>query len=239
MNKENSKKKFLWIYAVVLFASAFTVLLLTAFSQLKLNNHMEEYKKKLSERENSIREFNLNLSSVAQEKKSLKQKVEQLELENNQLKSVTTGNNNIQLINQRLERSKQSFDFLLKAEGFFEKDNYNLCAQTLRNVVVEDLGAQARQKYLALKPKAYLHAMKDYYSKGREQMRQNNYLKAKEYFEQSLAYDETKYYEENSLYYLALLSSKLKQVDLLKHYSETIIKEYPNSEYIEKVKNLK
>ncbi len=235
MQKDKNKRKFLWIYAVVLFASAFTVLLLTAFSQLKLSSNIEEYKKKLKEHENSIRGFNLSLNSAAEEKRVLQKKIEELEKENTSLKSLAAGSSRPDLINQRLERSRYSFDSLLKAETQYKNDQHLSSAKALHNVYEEDLGENAKKKYTYLKSKVYVYAAKDYYRKAKEQLAKNNFEEAKKFFEESLAYDETAYYEENTLFYLALVSSKLNESDKVKQYANQLKAKYPNSEYVEKV----
>lgn len=238
MQKDKSKRKFLWIYAVVLFSSAFTVLLLTAFSQLKLSSNIEEYKKKLKENENSIKGFNLSLNSAAEEKRELQKRIEELEKENTGLKSLAAGSSRPDLVNQREERSRQSFDSLLKAETYY-KNNQNLSsAKALSNVKEEDLGETAKKKYTYLKSKVYVYAAKDNYRKAKEQLTKNNFEKAKNYFEESLAYDETAYYEENTLFYLALVSSKFNETDKVKQYADRLKAKYPKSEYIEKVEKL-
>lgn len=239
MEQDKNKRRFLWIYALVLFASAFTVLLLTAFSQIKLNNNMEEYKRQLSDRENSIKEFSLNLNSAAEERKTLKQKLEQLQTEYDQLKhTVSEGGGNPELMNSKLERSRRSFDNLLKADRLYKDDKYISCAQLLRNVFEEDLGQEARQKHRFLKSKVYLYATKDYYRKAVGMFNQKNYTEARKLFEESLAYDETKYYEENSIFYLALICKKINDVESFKKYSQKLIQSYPNGEYAAKVKSL-
>lgn len=236
MEKNKNSKKFLWIYAAVLFLSAFAVLLLTAFSQVKLSNNMDEYKRKLSERDNSIKEFSINLNSAAEEKTLLKQKLKQLEDENNNLKGVTNELGDFSTVKQRIERCRKSFDLLLHADNCYKQEKYVSCAEALKEIFVEDLGDQGAKRYSYLKAKVYLFAVKDFYKRGKEQMVLKNYLKSKDYFEKSLSFDETRYYEENTLFYLAFLSNKLKDQDKLKQYTQILTEKYPKSEYIEKIK---
>jgi len=49
---KNKNSKTLWVYAVVLFACAAIVLLWTGYSQIKINNYLQEYEDKLHDKEN-------------------------------------------------------------------------------------------------------------------------------------------------------------------------------------------
>ncbi len=238
MDKEKNKRKYLWVYAVVLFSSAFVVLIITALSQVRLNSNIEEYKSKLAEHENSINKFNLSLSSAAQEKDALRERINQLEKENDSLKSVVAGGGSPSLLEQRLERSRQSFDNLLKAESLYEAEDLVDCARALSKVSEEDLGSLSKEKYRQLKGKVYLHATKELYRIGKEYYSQKEYLKARECFEESISFDNTQYFEENSLYFLALISNKLKEPEKMKEYADTLQKKFPDSEYIEVLANL-
>lgn len=238
MEEQKNNRKYLWIYAVILFASAFTVLLLTAFSQTKLNNNIEEYKTKLKENESNIKGINLSLNSAAQEKKNLQKRIEELELENNNLKSLTTGTSGMDVPNQIRENSKQSFDSFLDAKEKYDNGDLLSCAQDIRKVNEGDLGAKAKESYSRMKDKAYLYATKEYYRKGKELLKNNDFLKARSCFEESLSYDVSQYYEENTYYFIGYTSQKLKDPDRVKQCEEFLTKKYPNSEFIEKLNNL-
>lgn len=235
MDKEKSRRKFLWIYAVILFASAFAVLLLTAFSQIKLNSNVEEYKKKLSEHDVKIQGFDVSLNSAEKDRASLLSKIETLEKENNNLKSIATNGGNINF----LDKVKKSNDNLIKADSLYRNNKKVLAAQVLKEIGSEDLGEQGKARYNYLKLELYEEATKFYYKQAKKEMAANNYSKAKEYFETSLSFDEMKYYEENSLFYLVLISSKMKDKNMVDSYIQKLKTSYPKSEYIKKAEKLK
>ena len=234
-NVVKDKRKYLWIYAVVLFSSAFVVLVMTAFSQIKQSSNIENYDKELKEYKNK---YTLSLDTADKDKKTLQDKITQLQSENNNLKIITE-NNNSQILIQKIESCKNSYENLLQSDKLYSQEKYIEAAKGLRNVKEEELGEQAKKKYMFLKSKVYIYATKDYYKRAKHELSRDSYSKAMEYFEESLIFDETKYYEENTLYYLAYISSKLKQAQKLNRYSNDLIKRYPSSEYAEKVKNLK
>jgi hypothetical protein len=63
---KNGKGK-VWVYAVVLFTSAFIVLILTAISQIRFNKNIDEYRDQISNKEIEKSKFQLNLNSVLEE----------------------------------------------------------------------------------------------------------------------------------------------------------------------------
>lgn len=55
---DNKKdKKTVWIYAVVLFTSAFIVLMITAYSQIKVNKNIDYVRDKLGNSEKEKKQF--------------------------------------------------------------------------------------------------------------------------------------------------------------------------------------
>jgi len=65
----NNDKKTVWVYAVILFTSAFIVLLITAYSQIKVNKNIDEVRNKLGSTEKEKSNFQMSLSSALAENK--------------------------------------------------------------------------------------------------------------------------------------------------------------------------
>jgi len=236
VEKDKKKRKYLWIYAVVLFSSAFVVLVMTAFSQIKQSSNKEDYEKKLKDYKNK---YTMGQDTADKDKKILKEKIAQLESENDNIKINTQQNNNSQELIKKIESCKNSYEKLLESDKLYSERNYVKSAEKLSEIREEDIGKMAQKKYKLLKSKVYIYAAKDYYKRAKYELSKENNSKAMEYFQESLMFDEEKYYEENTLYYLAYLSSKLKQVEKLKLYSNELVNKYPNSEYAKKIKKLK
>lgn len=237
MNEKDKKRKNLWIYAVVLFLCAFFVLILTAFSQMKLAGNVGEYKDKIKQHEVSLKGYKLNLNTATEERNLLRSKVKQLEEENSNLKGHNILKDSLssqQIINQ----TKDTFDLLLEADKLYRENKLTSSAEALRNVQVEYLGEKAKTKYNALKRETYLPAAKKFYFDGRKKMENKENAKAVELFEKSLFFDEAKYYEENTLFYITLTSRRLGEAEKVTTYLDMLKKKYPKSEYIEKVEKI-
>ena len=68
-HKDNkNEKKQIWMYALILFAGAFIVLLLTAYSQVKFQNNISDYQNKLSTEEkakiNVVTDYNAAIKEI-------------------------------------------------------------------------------------------------------------------------------------------------------------------------------
>lgn len=235
MDNQTNKRKYLWIYAGVLFLSALAILLLTAFSQMKLTGNIEEYKKKIKDHENSIRDFNISLNSAAGERDSLKKRIKQLELENAALGSTTAGTKNPNGLLE-IESCKNAYEKILQADSLYKNGKKVAAAQMLKDINEKYLGEAAVKKLGRLKDATYLPATKYFYSKGKEEYSKKNYLQAAIDLAESLNFDKTAYFEENTLYYLALVNSKQGKKEEAEKYSNILADKYPKSSYINKLK---
>lgn len=224
---------------MVLFLSAFVVLFLTGLSQMRLAGNVEEYKKEITVHENSIKDFNISLNSVEKENETLKKQIETIQNENNSLKEMAAGENNPEALSQKLEREKASFDNLIMAEALYKKGKKVSCAQMIKDVFPEDLGKEAKKKYVYYKNNSFPAAVKYFYSKARGLYINKEYAKAQVDFQEALYFDDAKYYTENTLYYLAAIGKKINDVKSFNHYSSRLLKEYPKSGYNESLKKIK
>ena len=235
-NQEN-KRKYLWVYAGVLFLSALAVLLLTAFSQMKLTGNIEEYNKKIKDNETSVKDFNISLNSAAGERDALKKRIKELETENEAYKSTSAGTKNPNSLSN-IEKWKDAYENLLKADGLYKNGKKTTSAQILKNIKEEYLGAEALKKLNRLKDATYLPATKYLYSKGKEEFLKGNYSQAESDLKDSLFFDKTAYFEENTLYYLVLVNRKQAENEEAEKYSSMLANKYPNSSYASKLKSL-
>jgi len=237
LENQKNKRKYLWLYAGVLFLSALAILGLTAFSQMKLSGNDEEYRKKIKERESSIKDFNISLNSAVLQKNALNKRIQELESEIEGLRSTTAGTKNPNAISN-VENCRNDYETLLKADSLFRSDKKVASAQILKNIREDYLGEEAVKKLNRLKDATYLPATKSFYFKGKEEYSKGSYDQAEKDLEEALFFDKTAYFEENTLYYLALASSKQGKEDETEKYSGMLLDKYPKSSYIKKIKNL-
>ncbi|MGE5472772.1 MAG: hypothetical protein ACM3UU_00965 [Ignavibacteriales bacterium] len=235
MDKQTNKRKYLWVYAGVLFLSALAVLLLTAFSQMKLTGNIEEYQKKIKDNENSIRDFNINLSSAVGERDALKKRIKELETENLAFKSTAAGTSNQYGLSQK-DKMQEAYENILKADSLFKSGKETESAQALKNVKEEYLGEEALKKLKRLKDSTYLTATKSLYAKGKQEYSKGNFSQAETALKDSLFFDKTAYFEENTLFYLVMVERKQQKPQEAQMFENMLSKKYPKSSYLEKLK---
>lgn len=235
LDKQANKRKYLWVYAGVLFLSALAVLLLTAFSQMKLTGNIEEYQKKIKDHENSLRDFSINLNSAVEERNTLKKRIKELEAEIAAFKSTSAGTKNPYGISQK-DTMQEAYESLIKADYLYKDGKKTESAQTLKNIKEEYLGTEAVKKLGRLKDATYLTATKSLYSKGKKEYSKENYPQAEIDLKDSLFFDKTSYFEENTLFYLALVERKLEKTQEAEKYQRMLFEKYPTSSYLKKLK---
>ena len=117
MNNKNARSK-IWLYAVVLFTSAFIVLLLTAYSQIKLNRNLSDLNNQVYTKEHEKNQVQLSFanaqdinSKLTDENKNLQNEKDMLTAELNQIQSDFD-------VSDKLDKSKlDAYDKLCQAQN--------------------------------------------------------------------------------------------------------------------------
>lgn len=240
MTEKNNDKKKVWIYAVVLFTSAFIVLLLTAVSQIKLNNNIDEYKTQIYTKEKEKSDFQLNLNSSQNENKKLQQELKKVKGEISSGQQVLEEEKNRYREMEELHKKILiSYEKLLKAENEYAHDNYVSCATILlKECDVKNFDAEALKRYSALKADSYGKAAKTLYLEGLKKYKSKNYAGAINDFQLSAELNSTDYFSDDCYYYIAYSQYKLGKYDLVEKAVNKLLASYPTSSYAEDVNDL-
>lgn len=232
LNKRNGKKT-LWIYAVVLFTSAFIVLIITAYSQIKFNKNYSYYKNQLSSSEKEKSKFSLSLNSAQEENKKLADKI--VELEKNLEKSKKDFED--YKSSESASDGKGSgayvvYEILSQAENEFRNNNYVNCALLLiNNFRKELLGENGLKIYGDLVSKTFTKAAKLLYSEGNTDYNNSRYDLAIDKFNKSLLLSGNEYFSDDCLYYAAYSEYKLGNKSAAVSYLEQLLRDFPDSGY--------
>lgn len=235
MTEKNNDKKKIWIYAVVLFTSAFIVLLLTAISQIKLNKNIDDYKTQIYTNEKEKSDFQLNLSSSKNQNKKLQDELkttkEDLEKE---LKENENESQKYKDLELKLSKSINSYEKLLQAENEFLNENFIAAAVILQKQCdIKYLNEQAMKRYVSLKDSTYKKASKELYINGLKNYNAGLYNNAIEAFQLSAELVSYEYYSDDCYYYIAYSYYKAGKYDLASSTVDNLIKNYPSSSYID------
>lgn len=238
MEKEKSGKMKIWMYAVILFTSAFIVLLLTAVSQIKLSRNIDDYKSRLSTKDTENYEFKMNLNSALEENDKLQKKLKELE------EQLLTANGSIDALkrelsdlNKMIEVQKNTHEQLYEAEKLFKEEDYVQCAGIIfENIDPTVLGKNSLIVYSTLKEKSFKLASLELYKRGYENYYKKLYPEAAEAFRRSLDFTEDEYYSDDCLYLLAYAHHHMGDKVKATEYMTSFIIKYPKSIYAQKAK---
>ncbi len=232
---DNKKdKKTVWIYAVVLFTSAFIVLTITAYSQIKVNKNIDDVRNKLGNTEKEKSNFQMNLSSALVENKKLYEKIENLEKEIDELRKEGS---NLKLELDEVKDSNNlkvnNYEKLMLANiKYYNKDVKN-CALIIFNEIDKKLlDNSALALYNSLSEFCFIKASLEFYNEGYSFYRAGHYEKAIESFNNSLMFTKSEYFSDDCYYFIAYsyynmgnkLQSKEAMNNLLTNYHDSTYK---------------
>jgi len=240
MSDGSKKQSRIWIYTVVLFSSAFIVLLLTAYSQIKLNNSLSEYKSKLDniELQHDNAQFNLNaaIDLNAKLSKKIDELSEELEAADKKIEEYE------ELLKNEEEKNKQyfsSYEALINAQLEYEKGNYVSSALLLyENCNPNFLNDKAQEMYTNLKTKVYKEASHILYTEGYNFYKSKDYSEAIKNFKLSVSLTGNEYYSDDCYYFMAYSYYLINDHEQARQTARTLLEKYPESTYKEATEDL-
>lgn len=239
IDKKSNKGK-IWIYAVVLFTSAFIVLLLTAYSQIKFNRNILNYQNRISVQETEKKRIMLNYETASKEIDRLLSEVESLNKKNMdsdvQIEQLKQENENLKAQN---DKSKVQYEMLITAQDEYMKGNIVICADILSRITnPNDFSSTGLAKYTSLKEKTFKEAALILYKEGYNYYRKKEYSEAEKSFLRSLEFADDEYFSDDCYYLMALSEYKSGDHETAKNHLEALILNYNESNYADDAKIL-
>lgn len=229
----SKKQSRIWVYAVILFSSAFIVLLLTAYSQIKLNNSLSEYKSKLDNMELQHDNAKFSLNAAIELNAELSKKIDELNEE------LEAADKKIKEYEELLEREKEknklylsSYEALINAHMEYEKGNFIDSALLLQEHCDPDhLNNKALEMYTDLKNKVYKEASYKLYTDGYNLYKNKAYGEAIKSFKLSLSLTGSEYYSDDCYYFMAYSYYFINDHEQARQTAQTLLEKYPESTY--------
>jgi len=241
MSGGKNKKLNIWVYAVILFTSAFVVLLLTAMSQIKFNRYINDYRNQITTKESEKNKFKSNLNIALEENarleseiQSLKEEMENLNDDFEEIKEES------EKIKAEYERTMHIYKVLVSAQNLYDKGNYTECAELLYKeaIDVNSLDAAAKERYQFLVDRTFKKASLEFYRKGYAYFKEGLYDAAEKRFLKSIGLADSEYYSDDCYYYLAYIKYKTGDKRAAASYIEALLTKYPKSTYTKAAKEL-
>jgi TolA-binding protein len=240
MAEEKNDKGKVWVYAVVLFTSAFIVLILTAISQIRFNKNIDEYRDQISNKEIEKSKFQLNLNSALEENSKLRKDYNELEEElvkvNSELEQYKKETDAIAVKSNEITKA---YEYLILADNEYNNGNIVECAETLKTKIKpEFLSETGLMRYTRLIENSYKKAAFQLYSEGLKLYRKEKYNEAVDRLLRSVKLVDQEYFSDDCYYLLAYSEYNLGNKGNVRKYVELLIQKYPGSGYINHANDL-
>lgn len=233
MEDNKSEKKTVWIYAVVLFTSAFIVLLLTAYSQIKFNKNIDDYRNQISSEVKEKDSFKMNLNQALENNKKLSEEIKSSKEELNKLNSqilelkkqlsdALTKTNNISNI----------YELVLQAQNEYDKGNIIESAGILYGITdISKMSNSLQDRYKLLVDKTYRSAAYKLYLQGYNHYIKGNYTEAIYRLQQSYNLASSEYYSDDCIFFIGYSELKLGDNSKAREQFEILLSTFPNSSF--------
>lgn len=240
MGDNKNIKKTVWLYAVILFTSAFVVLLLTYYSQMKTDKSISDYLNKLTNEEKKSLLYQNNLNDALEEKNNLNKEIANLkkQLDNEKIK-LKTSKSEIETVRKNYLETMNSYDQLLLAKKEYENGNYVKSAEVLMNYCDNsNLNSIGKEMYNNLSIDVFDKAARDLYMQGYKSYKQKSYYDAIQKFGDSLNFSKHNYLSDDCYYLKAYSYLNIGDKASARKDFEEILNNYKDSSYIKEVKRL-
>jgi TolA-binding protein len=233
ITNQRGNSKTLWVYIVAIFASAFLILLLTMYSQIKFNKNIDEYKNKLSNEEAEKFNFQNSLTDALNENKALKETIDQL---NKSISDMKTQIENTAKTEENQEAksnfAKLMYERIIEAQSEYSNGNIVMCAIILKEKVQYDLlNDFCKQIYNKLGDKTFQPAAEKMYYEGYNAFKAKDYNLSMEKFKLSIKLYDKEYYSDDSYFFLGYSLYYLDNFEEAKIIINTLLNKYPDSTY--------
>ena len=233
----DNKKSKIWVYAVILFTSAFIVLLFTAYSQIKLNNNLSDYKNQVYNKESEKNKYQQNFSSAQEMNAKLNEEIKRLEEENSILQGdITELQGEKENIETTFNKKSIAVEGLSNAMTIYLNGNIVECAALINGIDVANLDAKAVETCKALKLKVYSEAGKLLFNEGYSLYNRAKYSEAADKLLLSSLYSPADTFSDKCLFYLAYSEVKIDKTTFALEHMNMLISNYPSSKYLKSAK---
>lgn len=241
-HKDNkNEKKQIWMYALILFAGAFIVLLLTAYSQVKFQNNISDYQNKLSSQEKAKGNAVTSYNAAVKENKRLTAELDALrsKLVESEQKIALEEARSVELESKQTNATSAS-DLLFVANSYYNNEEYIRCAITLKyDINTALLSPKAVQSYNELISKSYGKASQLLYREGYHNYKNESYSEAILSFNRAIDFSQKdEYYIDDAYYYLAKSYYNTSNFEAAKKIITQFISDYPKSPFVREMKML-
>lgn len=229
MSYDVTKQKKLWMYAIIMFACAFIVILATGYSQIKLKNSYNQANSQASSAKKQTKSVEQNLTSANKTIDSLRKELDSTTANFNKLSE------NYELSKKRVE----SYDALIKAQTAYGNGNYIDCALLLKTKCTKNiLEGNALALYKKMEADTVNQAAENLYYMGYKHYANREFSSAIVDFGNSLKIRKDAYYSDDCMYFTGCCQySTNKKQEALKSL-KNLLKTFPKTAFAPDAKRI-
>lgn len=228
-----NKKSNVWLYAVILFTSAFIVLLFAGYSQIRLNKNLDDYRSQVFSTETEKNEYLRNFASAQEMNEELNREIDQLEEEKEVLmKEISNMLDDKEDIEDILKLKQKAVASFANIFDVYLQGDAIRTAEQLKTVNVEDLDHEAAVTFQTLEKRVKAEAGKLLFDEGFSLYDRAKYTQAVGKLLLSFQYAPKEEFSDKCLYYLAYSKFKVGDKANALEQMERLIREYPESNYL-------
>lgn len=231
-DKRNIKAK-IWVYAVVLFTSAFIVLLITAYSQIKQQRSIDDFKTQISQQQSENKKYQLSYANAQEMIGKLTEENEKLAAENKSFSdAIDKLNRDMDLTEEASGEKLMQYEKLSEAQSEYLKGNIVVCAQALKTIDPGFLNEKAAETFSLLSARAFNEAGRMLFDEGYKLYQKGNYSEAIPKFTLSRDMAKGESYSDDCLYYLAYARHREGNTAIAISLMKSLVQDYPKSSFI-------
>jgi len=234
---KNNNKSNIWLYGVILFTSAFLVLLFAAYSQIRMNRDLEDYRSQFLDTETEKNKYLRSFSTAQEMNEALNKEIQMLQEENESLKEQINELTEEKVrLEESLKQKQEASAGLAKALDLYYKGDVTGAAEQFMNINTDKLDGELAEISKELERKARLEAGKVLYNEGITLYGKGNYAGALEKLSLAFRYAPKEDFSDKCLYFLGYAEFRTgDKASAIKHMKQ-LLKEYPESKYIRRAK---
>jgi len=233
-----NKKSNVWLYAVILFTSAFIVLVFAGLSQIKMNKNLSNYKSQVYNTENEKNKYQQNFSSAQEMNKKLNDQISALENESLALKDMIRNSNSEKVaLNEAMQKKSAAEENFHSVLSEYLKGNVTEAAGLLAAVDFSLFTGKDLEAFNALDLKVRSEAGKILFDEGYKLYRQVKYSEAAAKLGLSFGYAKKEVFSDKCLFYLAWAEKKTGNKAAAVDHMKQLVQEYPESSYLRSAKS--
>lgn len=227
------KKANVWLYAVILFTSAFIVLLFAGYSQIRLNKNLDDYRSQVFSTETEKNEYLRNFASASEMNEELNKEIRQLEKEKEELmKEISDLSDEKEGLEKTLQLEQEAFGSLAVVFDVYLQGDVIRAVEQLKTVDVEKLDQESVAAYQKLERRVTAEAGKQLFDEGFSLYDRAKFTQAAEKLLLSFQYAPKEEFSDKCLYYLAHAEFRTGEKVTAVEHMERLIREYPESNYL-------